>query len=228
MTHFEQKVKRSSRKDMISFLSEHFRYFSMSSWNKVTSYANNVKIHNLPLTSEQKNKAYDLIVSYFYDNINDRLEDFGSENNYYWQAGFNGRSGGYIVLVNGGRRLSEHKSYCTDCGQRNFTAVEENNNICGRCGKPKRVNHTFYEVYTQPGKGVDMNEDFSDWTMADLKDRVDTVCQFDRMCDKCLSELIYTVEHFEVEEEEEEVFIPKTVKVMREKSTGTNSLGASI
>jgi hypothetical protein len=37
-----------------------------------------------------------------------------------------------------------HKSVCQECGQRNFTTVEETGNKCGKCGKAARVNKDFY------------------------------------------------------------------------------------
>ena len=36
-----------TREEMISSLEKHFRYFTMNSWNRSTSYARNVKIRSL-------------------------------------------------------------------------------------------------------------------------------------------------------------------------------------
>ena len=70
----------------------------MNSWNGHTSYALNMKLYNLGLTSEQEDKAYDLIDFdeagwYIKDCIADFKEKWPS-----YTAGFNGRSGGYLVL----------------------------------------------------------------------------------------------------------------------------------
>lgn len=42
-TFYEKKVNTKDRKEMIAFLKNHFRYDTMNSWNRSTSYANNVK-----------------------------------------------------------------------------------------------------------------------------------------------------------------------------------------
>ena len=39
----------------------------------------------------------------FYDDINQLVSDFNVNHDYQWQAGFNGRSGGYLVLYTGGK-----------------------------------------------------------------------------------------------------------------------------
>ena len=87
------------------------RYYTMNSWNLSTSLAYNLKVHNV-IDNELQNKVYELMeVPYFYeDNINPLIEDFDREFNYEWQAGFNGRSGGYLVLYKGG--IADGRVYC--------------------------------------------------------------------------------------------------------------------
>lgn len=93
-----------TREEMIEFLRDHFRYNSMNSWNRSTSYARNVKLHRLDLTREQENRAYEIIqADGAYDKINGIIRDFGVTNDYRYQIGFNGRSGGYLVLYRGGK-----------------------------------------------------------------------------------------------------------------------------
>lgn len=109
---------------MVAFLRGHFRYYTMSSWNRLTSYARNVKIQNLGLTREQRSRAYDIIYAEdAFVEINDRIRMFNEEHNYEYQAAFNGRSGGYIVLLQGGKEPSGYRSYCVRCGQMNYKAV---------------------------------------------------------------------------------------------------------
>ena len=111
---FSRCVDKRSREDMTAYLSSHFRYNTMNSWNRSTSYACNMKIYNLELERETENKLWDLIqVPEFYDRLNELVEDFGRQHNYLWQAGWNGRSGGYLVLYQGGTKSSEYRSYCT-------------------------------------------------------------------------------------------------------------------
>ena len=76
------------------------RYWTMNSWNGMSSLAYNLKVHRLGLPSEIVNKLYDLIgLDGFYDDINELIHNFEKETGF--QAGFNGRSGGYLVLYRG-------------------------------------------------------------------------------------------------------------------------------
>lgn len=96
---FESKIDMRSRKAMVKFLMEHFRYDTMNSWNQCTSYANNVKLYNLNIDKDLMNKAYDFIDAECDDyqfEINDAINTFEIETGY--TVGFNGRSSGYIVL----------------------------------------------------------------------------------------------------------------------------------
>lgn len=96
---FKKEINLDNRQEMIDFLTNHFRYYTMSSWNRRTSYANNVKIYNLDLPQEIKDKAWSFLEAEckdFWFNIHDLIADFETETGY--TAGFNGRSGGYIVL----------------------------------------------------------------------------------------------------------------------------------
>lgn len=202
---------------MTEFLSEHFRYNTMNSWNLSTSYANNLKIDRLGLTHEQEMKLFDLIdCEGVYDSINDMIFEFGSQHDWQWQAGFNGRSGGYLVLYRGGWKPGEHKSYCATCGQRNFTTVEETGCRCGRCGMETRRNFMVppKKIYTMPGKDVDMDEDFADWSIEMLRERVQLVEEFDMLCDAIVAEAVWMADNMEAEEQE--VLIPATKKVLKE------------
>lgn len=79
------------------------RYYTMNSWNLSKSLAYNLKIYNV-IDRELQDACYDLMnVDFFYeDYINPLVEEFDAKYNYQWQAGFNGRSGGYLVLYRGG------------------------------------------------------------------------------------------------------------------------------
>ena len=189
---------------MTDYLQGHFRYDTMNGWNHSTSYAHNLKIHALGLTSRQ---TADLMVmmgcSNAYEAVDSLIWTFGCRHDWKWQAAFNGRSGGYLVLYQGGQKPSEWKSYCTACGQRNYKTVEESGFRCGRCGGETRRNYSVppMDIFTYSGKNTDMDEDFADWTMDDLRERVRTVEEFDQLCDKIIEEAVYISEHFEVKEE---------------------------
>lgn len=80
------------------------RYWTMNSWNRSSSLAYNLKIYNV-IDNELQDKVYELMeLDEFYDGINELIREFDWFHNYEWQAGFNGRSGGYLVLYKGGIR----------------------------------------------------------------------------------------------------------------------------
>lgn len=74
------------------------KYYTMNSWNRETAPAYNMKIYNLGYSQEVENRLYEMMyLPGFYDEINFLISDFEYENPGY-SAGFNGRSGGYLVL----------------------------------------------------------------------------------------------------------------------------------
>ncbi|HFI0144863.1 TPA: hypothetical protein ACGOR8_001940 [Streptococcus suis] len=100
---FFKKVDKRSKQGMIDFLKDHLTYSTMNYWNKSNSYANNVKVYNLDLDEDIEEKLY----KYVYEEVEiyeldyilrEMKESFAREWGYY--PGFNGRSGGYIVLYN--------------------------------------------------------------------------------------------------------------------------------
>ncbi len=204
MQKFYHHVDKRSRKDMTQYLINHFRYDTMNSWNQATSYACNLKIYNLGLEREITDKLYDLIgVDEFYEPLRDLMQDFGAAHGYEWQAGMNGRSGGYLVLYQGGQKPSEYKSFCTACGQKNYRSTAENGIVCGACGRPARQDFTItpMQVFTYPGRGTDMNEDFEDYALWQLRDRVELIQSFDRLADLMVQEALYMARHYSVEKE---------------------------
>lgn len=86
-------------------IGKRIRYWTMNSWNESKSLAYNVKIHNI-FPIKYRHAIYALMddgqdISY---KINVLIHAFEHKYNYKWQAGFNGRSGGYLVLYSGGIR----------------------------------------------------------------------------------------------------------------------------
>ena len=215
MRKFYQQVDMRSRTAMTEFLTNHFRYPTMNSWNLSQSYACNLKIHKLGLNSEKCDKLFDMIeIQEFFYGINELINEFDHKHNYRWQAGFNGRSVGYLVLYQGEIKYSDYKSYCKACGQKNFKSVAESGNICGRCKRPARVDYLKppAEISTFPGRGTDDGEDFADWDMYELKERVRLVQEFDSLADSIVQHAVDYTRNFDVEEEE--ILVPKTKKVL--------------
>lgn len=93
-----------SAKSMFNFLNEHFRYSTMNSWNRMESIANCVKVDEMELASDPY-VALRYLEAEEYFTINDMIRDWEALHPGY-QVGFNGRSGGYLVLYNKGNMRS--------------------------------------------------------------------------------------------------------------------------
>jgi hypothetical protein len=133
------------------------RYNTMNSWNGNTAPAYNLKVHTV-IPNDLQMKVYEMMeCENFYDDINYLISEFVTEHNHEWQAGFNGRSGGYLVLYSGGKKLSESKSVCLQCGQRNFRSVEDTGKKCGRCHAEAREDREMWDVFTH-SKGIENSE----------------------------------------------------------------------
>ena len=114
---FYKEVNCNSRETMLEFIRNHERYYTMNSWNGIRSIANNVKIQNLELPEDVKDKAYDVCNSdynEFYDIIiQDYFEDFYAQTGY--AITFNGRSSGYLVMLNTEKTKSGYNMLVTEC-----------------------------------------------------------------------------------------------------------------
>ena len=214
---FYKEIDKRYRKAMTAFLKNHFRYDTMNSWNRSTSYANNIKLYNIDKPDEVDNETWweMLWITQWQEKLSDLLEDFSKRHEWQWQAGINGRSGGYVVLYRGGIKPSGYKSYCTHCGQKNYQAVPEGEKgICGRCDAKARLNFkkTHMQAFTWPGKDLDMYEDFEGWTLSEIRERVELVHDFDRLCDDIITEYIELCKNYRITEEE--ILVPKTIKVL--------------
>jgi|SRR5215831_2892691 len=205
-----------SRKAMIAYLSEHFRYDTMNSWNRATSYAARVKLSYLSFPSaEIRNRAYDLLqCEEAFEAVHYLIQEFAEDHGWRWQVGFNGRSSGYLVLYEGNRESSGYKSRCSRCGQLNYQTATAENRKCGKCGSDARYNienHT--RVVTYPGRGVDMERDYGDWSIDSLRSRVKLVMEFDQLVEDCSTAFI----NFCKNHVAEEVTVSVPTKVTRAK-----------
>ena len=214
---YYKEVDKRYREAMTAFLKKHFRYNTMNSWNRSTSYANNIKLHQIDKPEDiDSDTWYEMLwITEWQEKLSDMLEDFDRKYNWQWQAGINGRSGGYVVLYKGGIKPSGYKSYCTCCGQKNYQALPEGETgTCGRCDAKARINfkQTHMQVFTWPGKDVDMYEDFEGWTLSELRERVELVQEFDRLCDDIVRTYIEICMNYRITEEE--ILVPKTIKVL--------------
>lgn len=176
--HFISKVDRRSRQSMVNFLSGHTKYHTMNSWNVGSSYAHNVKINRF-VPRELLDTAFDLLMAddaQYRDEIDSEISLFTETHNSCYTIGFNGRSSGYLVLYHSTLETSGHKSYCTKCGQRNYTTVESTGKRCGKCNSDSRINRIFYNLKTS-GRGF--NYEYDEMTIFELRNEVDLVISFD-------------------------------------------------
>ena len=122
---YKTGVDITNDKHMFNFLKNHFEYWTMNSWNRNESVANNVKLYNLDLTGDW-GVALSLLEAGEYETISMMIHDWEGEHRGY-EVAFNGRNGGYLVLTNRGCCLpvlpaelacndsyEEYKEYCRE------------------------------------------------------------------------------------------------------------------
>lgn len=119
-----KEINLDNDKEVLDFLKDHKKYSLMNTWNMLYGYSNNIKIYNLDVTDEEKEKLYDLLgldepsfdIQMQFDMLN---EEFNKKHPGYYVI-VNGRSNGYLVLSSDNARdyqsevvrpveLSEHE-----------------------------------------------------------------------------------------------------------------------
>lgn len=176
---YTYNVDISNTKSMWNFLKEHYSYYTMNSWNRSKSIANNVKLHRLNLEGD-----WTVVMKYLFDEsdsgllqmyIEDEIRAFEEANPYY-EVGFNGRSGGYLVLYPKDKTTTVLPE-CVD----DYDTYEEFKYDC-----------SYYR-----------GERVSDYNR-ELRDTVEVVREFDRLCDR-LRDLVndYSKKSFDVDKLED-------------------------
>lgn len=206
--------KPKSLKEMRKYLKEHFRYYTANSWNRSSSYAANVKLRNIMngVSRELQDRAYEFldVEAAFWD-INDLIREFAERHEYMWQIAFNGRSSGYMVLYSGGKKKTDYKTRCDECGKLTWYDKEQKCHMDNCDGTLKLLKEPVYEVFTMPGKGIDNDVDFDEMEPCCVKERVDVVWDFDQTVEKCRKAFINFVKSHKVQEEE--IMVPKKYRV---------------
>jgi hypothetical protein len=203
---------------MIDFLSRHFRYDTMNSWNRATSYAHCVKLHRLGLSASDFDRACNVLgTAEASDAWQPVIDDFTETQAGCATIGFNGRSGGYLVLYESEYQESQYRSYCKKCGQRNYQAATPENSQCTVCRAMSRLNYAVAprRLVVWPKRGMDETRDFSDWPLSRVRERVRLVQAFDRACDRIRDNFIYLIQGFDVVEEDYVVTRQRKVLVER-------------
>ncbi|MCL5056735.1 MAG: hypothetical protein M1130_01800 [Actinobacteria bacterium] len=101
-------MPRKTKKEMIAYITGHETYWLMNSWNGLTGYSRCIKVHRLPLTNEEMDRAFEIIgdenlCEDLWADLRLLIEDFKNETGISVYT--NGRSGGYIVMES---RLNSH------------------------------------------------------------------------------------------------------------------------
>lgn len=169
MRKFSRPIDLRSRREMTDYLRNHFRYSTMNSWNHATSYACNLKIYGLGLDPEIESKLYDMLdTREFLLMRQEALYLFNAVHNFRWQAGFNGRSGGYLILYQGDLKPSGYLSYCI-----NYTSCKSWNTITDDDG------HATEDINYTDGTGK-LYFSGSDLCWQDNKENTGSRCRFER------------------------------------------------
>lgn len=69
---------------------------------------------------------------------------------------------------------------------------------CGVCRKPRKNFDILPSRLVRSPIGIDPGEDFVDWSLSQLRARVDLVCAFDAVCDQIRQNFIYLVDNCDV------------------------------
>ena len=80
---FYKEVDKRHRRTMKAFLKKHFRYHTINSWNRSTSYANCIKLHQVDKPSDIDNDTWWDVFQLleWQEKMGDLLEDFSRRNN---------------------------------------------------------------------------------------------------------------------------------------------------
>lgn len=169
-------------KDKYEYINKHFTYFTMNSWNRTTSIANNVKAYNLPLSREQKNKLFEILADEnlsmdFYAEINNTIKEYEAKEKAEYNninVYFNGRSGGYLVLTPAHSNQNIINEMITDFN--NYDEALQELKDCGSTHKEAQ---------------------------AELKEAIlndfEVVKRFDIFCDDLLNQTIYILDNAKIE-----------------------------
>lgn len=166
---YKKGVDITNDRQMFYFIKNHFTYYTMNSWNGLQSIANNVKLHRLQLQGDWT-VAYNLLNNGEYETVNDFIRCWEEDHPGY-DVGFNGRSGGYLVLTEKRNVHSVLPEALTDCD-----TYEEYKEYCREYYGSVRANRDELREFTK------LIQDF-DRLCDELRDFVDSlsVLSFERV-----------------------------------------------
>lgn len=236
MKFAESTVDLRSEKSIRDYLEGHFRYDTMSSWNRSTSFAHNIKIRNLELQRDPRIQTFDakhgngaaMDAAYQLIGLDDvwseigasAVDEFTSSMNGAYTIGSNGRSGGYLVLYLSSYKESEYKSQCQSCYQKNYQKVPDGTqgltaNKCGCCGAEGdhgRRNFDKPLVSLEVRSGHEIGTDLDEYSFSELKSLARVVMAFDATVREIRDNFIQMILDYQVQEEV--IMVPKKVMVL--------------
>ena len=171
---YYKRVNKNNNKEMFNFLKTHYRYYTLNSWNVEKSIANNIKVYNIDEFTGIEDKILQVLERDNYNSINDEIEAWEFEQGHCWKVGFNGRSGGYLVLYNNDNYCSVLDDY-----------IENNNNY-----------EDFLQDIKNSGYSAIKNYHYR------LVQQVEMVQMFDKLCDKLVQICLYLVDMQNIRESE--------------------------
>lgn len=180
-------LKERTLESKFDYIKEHFTYDIMNSWNGLESIANKVKIYDLNLTSKQIDKFFELVdidSSYIYDSLAFTIEDF--ENLTNMDIFFNGRNGGYLVIV------PKFKHYKKNM---NLLDLFFDDNIYDYETLKEFKKESLDTSYGYTNEDINKN----------LEECYYLLKSFDLLCDLLREELIYILNNAEIKEEKKMV-----------------------
>jgi hypothetical protein len=212
--------KELSREAMVQYLKDHFRYNTMNSWNQSTSYAQNLKIHRV-IPQKLRDQAYALLAQgEVVENFNDLIRGFDEEQGHYYQAGFNGRSGGYLVLYCGSvetKTIFKKEDFKKDNGYHGRVYADNYGwKSYAEAKAAGLVDKQIKRIGCFAGRSIDQNEDFSEWDIDVIRERYILVKRFDKLCADIIKEMIYACKHFKVVKKTIEVKVKKEISELKE------------
>jgi len=211
---FEKTFNIRSKESIADFLAKHRRYDTMNSWNRSTSYAHCVKFSHLGFTGTQLEKAYDVSAADdYWDLIRFPADVFNQESGGTYSIGRNGRSAGYLVLMESEIYDPGYKSTCPKCGQLNYQVVSESSHQCGVCHAERRNLKSPLQWTRTLNRSIDHGMNVQDYLEQDfswLKERAELVRSFDRVCDQIRSNFIDVLNEFMIVEKT--IMVPQIVR----------------
>lgn len=176
MTFFDKTAGVVTLSGKFNYIKGHFTYWTLHSWNRLSSIANIVKLYTLGLTDKQIDRLNELenaAPEEYWHLINQCLQD--EELTRGIRVGFNGRSGGYLVLY-------------SDTG--NGSAVHSDYWAYG----------SYKGWLKDYARGWDYRSAQSDLRTM-IEEDFELVKTFDRLCDVVRDQLIYMADNGALEEE---------------------------